>query len=261
MAHSKTFDERFPNRHTRPALDDPLIRKVRADSKTIFGTDPLDDPIDFSTWLEDLRRRHTTPEHMAEVAKRISEDEYLEARMARDAYHRAIEGLSPLHVKAVTAGCDPELNPITLTPILRQVVDKWDTESSLLLLGGTGQGKTYAATWCAMKIAKSGRTVASTTAANVGSASAEEIARLRSAHVLIIDQLHTLRSPSGRDMPAWQVTPVIDLVDHRYEHMGITIGAGTIAPDRLFEVLGKDVKRRFPVRLLSSPGEVARARK
>jgi hypothetical protein len=62
-------------------------------------------------------------------------------------------------------------------------------------------------------------------------------------------------------MPAWQVAPVIDLIDYRYQQKRIIIAAGTIAPKFMVGLLGEDVKRRFPLRLASDSIHVRRERK
>ena len=258
---TNNWEARFPNKYTRPDPDDPVTKKTRRDAKEIFGSDALEEEIDFPAFLAELQRKHSTPEYQAHAAKRREEEAQRQADMLEAEYRRNIEALSPIHVDAVLAGCTRDLTPITTTDIQRKVIAKWDGVQSLFLLGQTGVGKTYTATWCAMKGAKAGRSVASTTATRVCTASHDGLNVLRSVSVLVLDQLHTLQSPEGRSMPAWQVSPVIDLIDYRYEQKRTTIAAGTISPKPMFDLLGKDVKRRFPVRLESDSTKVRRERR
>jgi DNA replication protein DnaC len=257
---TSSWEKRFPNKHTRPDLDDPLTSKARCDSKKLFGHDPLETAVSTVDYIADLRRKWETPEYQEHVATQEREQADLEARQADMEYHKRLESLSLIHVRAVQAGCTPELNPITTTEIQRKVIASWDGVKSMFLLGETGVGKTYTATWCAMRAAKAGRDVMSTTATKVAQMSLEGLIRLRGTGLLILDQLHTLRSPSGKDMPAWQVAPVIDLIDHRYEQELTTIAAGTRAPEDMFDILGDDVRRRFPVRLSSESTVVDKGR-
>jgi hypothetical protein len=212
MGTGKPWSERFPNPHTRPDTADPLIRRTCADAKELFGKDALIEDIDFPTFLAELRRKHATPEFRASVAEQEEEERRFKARQADLAYRRSIESLSPFHVDAIRSGCDKDLNPLTTTDIQCKVIAQWDGESNLFLLGGTGIGKTYTATWCAMRAAKRGESVASITATRVCNASKEQLDTLRHVDKLVLDQLHTLRSPAGKDVPGWQVSPVIDLI-------------------------------------------------
>jgi DNA replication protein DnaC len=250
--------KRFTNPNTAPDPDDPLIRKVRRDCKELFGHDPLETAVDFAGELNRIRELHCSPEFQAEAAKRREEDAERERREKAIAYNRQLERLSPFHVEAVQVGCNKGLTPLTTTDIQRQVMDKWDGVESMFLLGVTAIGKTYAATWCAMRAARRGLEVASTTALRVCEATAGKMMVYRQADLLILDQLHTLRSPSGKDMPAWQVAPVVDLIDWRYERKLITIAAGTVGPDAMVEILGEDVNRRFPRRLTSESTDITR---
>jgi hypothetical protein len=43
--------------------------------------------------------------------------------------------------------------------------------------------------------------------------------------------------------------------------MMTTIAAGTVAPEDMFDILGDDVRRRFPLRLASDSIHVRRERK
>jgi DNA replication protein DnaC len=247
----KSWQSRYLNPHTRPDPDDALTKRTRIDAKRFLGKDALEEEIDFLVYLADLRRRMTTPEHQAIVAERIEEDNQRLARQADFEYRRSLERLSPFHVDCVRSGCDGEFKPITTTDIQRKVMAQWDGTTNLFLLGETGIGKTYTATWCAMRAARRGESVAATTALRVCEASKELLDTLRHVGTLALDQLHTLRSPAGKDMPAWQVSPVIDLIDYRYEHKKTIIAAGTIAIPDMVGLLGKDVIRRFPLRLAS----------
>ena len=251
-----SWEDRFPNPHTRPDLDDELIKKVRRDSKEIFGTDPLEEDIPFLEYIERLRAKQTTPEFQAIAAERRAEDEAHKARQLEADQRRQMERLSPFHVDAVRVGCNRELRPITTTDIQRKVLEQWDGVTSMFLLGQTLIGKTYTATWCAMRAIRAGKSAASVTATRVADSTFDGLLQLRSVGLLVLDQLHTLRSPSGREMPAWKVSPVIDLIDYRYEHKLTTIGAGTIAPEAMVDLLGEDVKRRFPVRISSKITQV-----
>ncbi len=249
---SSSWDDRYPNPHTRPDPDDPLARKVRADSKKLFGFDPLETRIDTVDYINALREKHTQPEYQeAAAAGRQAERERL-AKAKGIEYRRRIERLSPEHVQAVLAGCDPDLTPVTTTDIQRKARAQWDGVQSMFLLGETSVGKTYTAVWCAMRAARGGRDVAATTATRVCEATPDQRAVLRAVDVLVIDQLHALSAPSGKSLPAWQVGPVIDLIDYRYEQQRTTIAAGTVSPEKIFGSLGEDVRRRFPLRLMSN---------
>lgn len=256
MGTGKTHDQRFPNPHTRPDLSDPLIRRTRADAVSLFGSDVLADEVDFPTWLEALRVRHCSPEFQAVAEAGREETRLHEERQRAILQRRRFEKLSPFHVDAIRSGCDAELKPLTTTEIMRAVIAEWDGVQSMFLLGGTGNGKTYTATWCAMRAILRGDDAESVTAIRICGASPERLSVLRSVHTLVIDQLHTLRSPAGKDMPAWQVAPVIDLIDYRYEHELTTIAAGTVSPDAMVDLLGEDVRRRFTVRLSSESDEI-----
>ena len=247
----KSWEQRYPNPHTRPDPDDELTKKTRGDAKRFLGKDALEEEIDFPAYLAELRRQHTTPEHQAIVAERRKDTDAHESRQLDIARRRQLERLSPFHVDCIRSGCDAELNPITTTDIMRKVMAQWDSAQSLFLLGDTGVGKTYTATWCAMRAIMHGNSAAATTATRVCEASPEALAVYRDVHTLLLDQMHTLRSPAGKDMPAWKVVPVIDLIDYRYEHKLTTIGAGRIAVPDMVGLLGEDVKRRFPLRLAS----------
>jgi hypothetical protein len=203
--------------------------------------------------IEDIRSRLDSPEYQSGVARYEREIQRAEAQIA---YGHQLERLSPFHVKAVLAGCDARLMPITTTDIQRKAAAQWDGVESMFLLGETGVGKTYTATWCAMRAARRGVDVAATTALRVADLSPESLRTLRRVGLLVLDQLHTLQAPSGRDMPAWKVGPVVDLMDYRYEHESTTIAAGTVAPEAMFELLGSDVRRRFPRRLASKSTEI-----
>jgi hypothetical protein len=245
---------------------------LREEARQVYGHDPLahlDDAIDFPAEMARLKAKYCTPEYQAEAADfRRSEAARLDREVKRS-YERQIERLSPFHVKAVKAGCDENLKPITTTEIQRMVMgthiqddgrclDGWDRVESMFLLGQTLIGKTYAATWCAMSLAMSGCTVASVTALRVYNLPYEQLLGLRKVDLLILDQLHTLRAPSGKDAPAHQVGPVVDLIDYRYEAMATTIGAGTVDPDAMESILGADTKRRFPLRLSADSGDTRR---
>lgn len=256
MGTGKTHKDRFPNPNTRPDLNDPLIRRTRADAIDLFGVDVLADEVDFHEWLEALRVRHCSPEFQAVAEAGREETRLHEDRQLVLLQRRRCEKLSPYHVDAIRIGCDASLNPLTTTEIMRAVIADWDGAQNMFLLGATGNGKTYTATWCAMRAILRGDDAESTTAIRICEASPERLAVLRSVHTLVIDQLHTLRSPAGKDMPAWQVGPVVDLIDFRYEQRLTTIAAGTIKADDMTDLLGKDVRRRFTVRLSSQSDEI-----
>ena len=253
---SEAWNKAFPNPHTRPDPADPLVRKCRADAKRLFGFDALGAKLNISSYVRELQEQWATPEQQARVAS-LEEDE--RQRLAAQAdlkYQRQLERLSPVHVRAVLEGCDRNLAPITTPEIQRQLIEQWDGKQSVFLLGRTGIGKTYTATWAAMRAARGGSSVASTTPARICEASLQGLIDLRKTTLLVIDQLHTLRSPAGKDLPAWKVTPIIDLIDYRYEQMLTTLAAGTIGPESMVDVLGEDVRRRFPLRLASKSTEV-----
>jgi DNA replication protein DnaC len=222
-------------------------------------------------YIRELRKRWESPDYQAHVAD-VEQQEQQDRAHREDAwYTRQLERLSEHHVKAVRRGCTPDLVPLTTTEIQRMALGKWTTPEgdtppgwdgvkSIFLLGKTEVGKTYLATWMAMRQAKRGLDCASTTAARVSTLSFESLLVVRKVDVLILDQLHTLRSPSGRDAPAWQVSPVVDLIDYRYEHDLTTIGAGTIDPENMVDLLGADVRRRFPMRIASDSTEIRRER-
>ena len=212
--------------------------------------------IDFPAFLADLRARYSSPEYQATAAEYRAEEAARLKRAAHDHYERQCERLSPFHAAAVLASCTPALAPLTTTELQRKVIEQWDGEEHLFLLGSTAIGKTYTATWCAMRRALRGGTVASVTATRVCEASPDRLTMLRGVDVLVLDQLHTLRSPAGKDVPAWRVAPVVDLIDWRYEHMSTTIAAGTVEAGEMTELLGADVRRRFPLRLSADTGEV-----
>jgi DNA replication protein DnaC len=255
---TSAWEKRFPNPHTRPDPTDEYTARRRREARDLFGFDPLETAVSTEDHIRELQAKWATPEYQAYVAQQAREAEHQAELQADLQYRRSIERLSPVHVKAVLGGCDADLNPITTTDLQRKVIAQWDGVTSLFLLGRTGVGKTYAGTWAAMRLARGGKDVASTTALRVAQESLEGLLTLRKVGVLVLDQLHTLRSPAGRDAPAWQVTPVVDLIDYRYEHQLVTIGAGTIAPDRMVDLLGADVKRRFPLRLASDATGVSR---
>lgn len=254
---NKPWNDRFPNPHTRPDRADPITKKARADAKRLFGKDALEEEIDFPAYLAELQRMHSTPEYQAAAAEGRREEEQRKARQQLSEQRRQIDKLSPFHVDSIRSGCDDQLRPLTTTDIQRKVIANWDGVQSLFLLGETGIGKTYTATWCAMKAIRTGKDVASTTATRVCEATLEGLIQLRQADLLLLDQLHTLRSPSGKDMPAWKVGPVVDLIDYRYERQLTTIAAGTIAPKFMVGLLGEDVKRRFPCRLASESTKIS----
>jgi hypothetical protein len=271
MANGKTWEQRFPNPHTRPDPMDPLVAKTRADSKAIFGRDPLEEEVDFPAYLAELQAKHCSPEYQAAAAEGRAEMEALRARQIKDEHRRRMERLSPFHVDCIRSGCDKNLNPLTTTQLMRMVLGvevlddgtrppPWDGIESLFLLGSTGTGKTYTATWIAMRAIMKGRDVGATNATDVCTLSPEKLARLHARDLVIIDQLHTLRTPAGKDLPGWQVEPVIKLINHCYEHKITAIGAGTIAPESMVDLLGKDVKRRFPVRLSSDETRIETTR-
>ncbi len=255
---TSNWEKRFPNPHTRPDPDDSLIRKVAEDEVELFGRSVVDTAIDVPGYLRELKKKWETPEYQDHVAQQEQAEREHRAHQAEYAYRRQIENLSRLHVKAVIAGCDASLNPITTTEIQRKLIAKWDGVQSVFLLGRTGIGKTYAATWGAMRQARKGRDVASATPDRVARLSLEALIRLQKTDVVILDQLHTLRSSAGRDEPSWKVSPVVDLIDYRYENELTTIGAGTVEPEEMFAVLGDDMRRRFPLRLASESTEVRR---
>lgn len=251
MGRGKSWSERYPNPHTRPDLDDPFTARMRASAKSALGHDVLESQINLPDYIAKLQRMHSTPEYQEAAAKGRREAEASEANQREMVYRRNISTLSPFHVRAVTNSCRADLTPVTTTDIQRKVLDQWDDKQHMFLLGTTGIGKTFTATWCAMRAALRGVDVAATTATRVCEASPEKLAQLRSAGVLVIDQLHTLRSPAGKDMPAWKVSPVIDLIDYRYEQMATMICAGTVGPEAMVDILGEDVQRRFECRLVS----------
>jgi hypothetical protein len=253
---TSNWNRRFPNPHTRPDPGDPLTARLREDSKRLFGFDPLVSAVSTAGILEDIRARMDTPEYRSGVADYEAEEARRAETQAGIEYRRRLERLSPFHVRSVLAGCDAELNPITSTDLQRKVIAQWSGQESMFLLGETGVGKTYTATWCAMRAAKRGVDVACTTATRVAESSFEGLLTLRGAGLLVLDQLHTLRSPTGREMPAWKVAPVIDLIDYRYEQELVTIAAGTVAPEEMFDIIGHDVRRRFPLRLQSNTTEI-----
>jgi len=253
---TNSWERRFPNPHTRPDTSDPLTAKVRADSKAIFGFDPLDTAVSTADLIRDLRRRLDTPEYQEGVAEYEREQRRLEAQQQAMQYERQLERLSPEHVDAVTRGCDAELKPISTTEIQRKALG-WDGVQSIFLLGETGVGKTYTATWLAMRAVRGGRDCIATTATRISRASDDQLKAMHEVDVLIIDQLHTLESPSGKAVPAWQVAPVIDLIDYRHEQRLTTIAAGTVGAEKMFdEILGQDVRRRFPQRWQSESTEI-----
>lgn len=255
---TSSWHTRFPNPHTRPDTSDPLTAKVRKDSKELFGFDPLETAVSTADYIRDLRAKLETPEYQEGVREYEREQKRFEREQRVMQYERQLERLSPEHVDAVKAGCTRDLTPITTTEIQRKALP-WDGAQSVFLLGETGVGKTYTATWLAMRAARGGRTCIATTALRVSKASPEKLQEMYDTDVLIIDQLHTLESPAGKPMPAWQVAPVIDLMDYRYERRLTTIAAGTVGAKKMFdEILGQDVKRRFPMRLASESTETRR---
>ena len=50
----------------------------------------------------------------------------------------------------------------------------------------------------------------------------------------------------------WQVGPVIDLIDFRYQDEACTIAAGTSDPEGMKGIIGEEVGRRFALRLTTT---------
>lgn len=254
---SSSWERRFPNPHTRPDPSDPLTAKVREDAKHLFGFDPLDTAVDTADYIRDLQRRLSTPDHQEGLDNYEREKKETAAAQFSIWYRQQLERLSPIHVEAVQLGCTSDLTPITTTEIQCKALP-WDGVESIFLLGKTGVGKTYTATWLAMRATKGGRDCMATTPSRVCRASFEQLTAISKIDVLILDQLHTLESPAGKAVPAWQVAPVVDLIDYRYERRLTTIAAGTVGAEKMFDkILGQDVRRRFPMRLSSESTKIS----
>lgn len=203
---------------------------------------------EWSELVERLRKRFESPEgRRAAQEYRRAMDE-AEAIEARQTYERRLEGLSGAHVPYVRANIDRSGRPKpSAFPIWLDLAAQWDWSTWVFLVGPTGCGKTTAMTWAGMHWARHHGTVMHTTAARVCRAEGEHLAELRTCGLLLLDEVHRLGG-----LPAWQVAPVWDLIIWREEHPPAPIIAGgKAAAGNMEKLVGKEIKRRFPMRLSS----------
>jgi len=173
-------------------------------------------------WLKDLdaivedMKLHPEREAALEAARAAAEERQ---RLADIEFK--LRRLSPRHVeyaRALEAGeHDPSPAWLALSATLQKAPG-----SSVLLCGPSGTGKTTAATrWAYRQVHATGRSALHVPAAKFSVLVKHEDAMVEAerARVLILDQLHRLR-----ELPSWISTPILELIDHRYEHRDQTIG-------------------------------------
>jgi hypothetical protein len=203
------------------------------------------DDAEWTAMLARIRTRVESPEYQEMVArKEMARIKAAEAERLIH-YRRQLERLSSEHVKFVRRHTDGDLWPTKPIPsIWEQLASEWDWKSHVFLVGPTESQKTTTMHWAAMHWACDGGTVRRTTAPRVHTLRGENLEALRKCGLLLIDQMHLVEG-----MPDWQVTPVIDLIDYRYEEGDTMMASGTVNPDEMEGLIGGEVRRRFGLRL------------
>jgi hypothetical protein len=200
---------------------------------------------EWTAMLARIKARVESPEYQHELARREMAERAEAERSRIYHYERQLERLSAEHVKYVRQHTDDDLWPRDPIPsIWEQLANEWDWVSHVFLVGPTESQKTTTMHWAAMHWACDGGTVRRTTAPRVHTLKGERLEQLRKCGLLLLDQIHLVEG-----MPDWQVTPVIDLIDYRYETTGTMLAAGTVNPNEMGGIIGVEVRRRFGLRL------------
>jgi DNA replication protein DnaC len=115
-------------------------------------------------------------------------------------------------------------------------------DASVLLCGNTGAGKTTAATGYALSRISRGLTVLVVAGSRCASIAKYDEAREEAerADLLLLDEMHRLPS-----MPEWIRTPMIGLIDSRYENRRQVVAMATVGVKTVEDALGIEVVERF----------------
>lgn len=174
------------------------------------------------------------PELQTQIEKRIAEHDAAKATDARRWRDEVLEK------SGIPRRMWPDLDALQETAAVKAVRDWRDTSKTFLVLeGGVGVGKTYAAADFAAR--PGGLFVKADAVARLSSFDAEGWERLYRAPALALDDLGCERL----DEKGWAVGAILALIDRRYDDAARTVITTNLALDDIRERYGQDGGRLF----------------